>query len=57
MPKEKITISLSLPVRVKEMLQEIADKNYATKTKVVVDMIIKEYNCWFNKNKEDKVNE
>jgi hypothetical protein len=57
MSKEKITISLSLPIRVKQMLQEIADKNYATKTKVVVDMIIKEYNYWFNKKEEDKVNE
>ncbi len=57
MSKEKITISLSLPIRVKQMLQEIANKNYATKTKVVVDMIIKEYNYWFNKREEDKVNE
>ena len=56
MSKEKITISLSLPIRVKEMLQEIADKNYATKTKIVVDMIRKEYSFWFNKKEEEKVN-
>jgi predicted DNA-binding protein len=57
MSKDKITISFSLPVRVKEMLQELAELTYSTKTKVIIDMIRKDYDYWINNKKEEKVNE
>ena len=56
MSKDKITISFSLPVRVKEMLQELAELTYSTKTKVVIDMIRKDYDYWINNKKEEKEN-
>jgi len=56
MSKDKITISFSLPVRVKEMLQELAELTYSTKTKVVIDMIRKDYDYWINNKKEEKDN-
>ena len=56
MSKDKITISFSLPIRVKEMLQELAELTYSTKTKAVIDMIRKDYDYWINNKKEEKEN-
>ena len=56
MCKEKVTISFSIPKKIKEMLVELAKATYSTNTKCIVDLIRKEYNYWFNKNKEEKVN-
>jgi len=58
MSKDKVTISFSIPVRVKEMLEELAGKSYSTNTKYFVDMIRKDYAYWFDKkDKEMKDNE
>jgi len=51
MSKNKIMVAFSLPVEVNEMLQELANITFSTKTKVVVDMIRKDYNYWFDKKK------
>ena len=56
MPKDKVTISLSIPVKVKEMLGELAKKNYSTNTKYIVDLIRKDYAYWFEKKKEENDN-
>jgi len=56
MSKEKSIITISVPTEVKHMLEELADKTFSSNTKCVVDLIRKEYNYWFNKKKEEKVN-
>ena len=54
----KITVSFSIPVKVKEMLETLAEKNYSTNTKYIVDMIRKDYAYWFEKKeREEKDNE
>ena len=47
MSKNKVIISLSIPIRVKEMLEELAKRSYSTNTKYIVDMIRKDYAYWF----------
>ena len=54
MSKDKITISFSIPTKVKEMLEELASKTYSTNTKYIVDMIRKDYAYWFDKNKKEE---
>ena len=39
MSKQKVIISFSIPVRVKEMLEELANRSYSTNTKTIVDLI------------------
>ena len=53
MCKEKVTISFSIPKKIKEMLEELAKATYSTNTKCIVDLIRKEYNYWFNKKEEE----
>lgn len=48
MSKQRITISLSLPVRINEMIEEMAKQTYSTKTKIVIDAIRKEYSILKN---------
>ena len=48
----KIIVSFSIPIEVKDMLKVLADRNYSTNTKYIVDMIRKDYAYWF-KNKEE----
>ena len=66
MSKQKVIISFSIPVKVKEMLEALANRSYSTNTKCIVDMIRKDYGFWFeNKNlptmkeklEEEKLNE
>ena len=54
--RNKINISFSVPTEVKDMLEELAKMTYSSNTKYIVDMIRKDYNYWFNKKKEEKVN-
>ena len=56
MSKDKITISFSIPARLKEMLEELAKITYSTNTKVIVDMIRKDHAYWFDKKKEGENN-
>ena len=56
MNKSKTNISFSVPTEVKDMLDELAKMTYSSNTKYIVDMIRKDYNYWFNKKKEEKVN-
>ena len=56
MSKEKSIITISVPTEVKHMLEELAKMTYSSNTKYIVDMIRKDYNYWFNKKKEEKVN-
>ena len=56
MSKEKSIITISVPTEVKHMLEELAKMTYSSNTKYIVDLIRKEYNYWFNKKKEEKVN-
>ena len=57
MSKDKITISFSIPTRVKEMLEELAKLTYSSNTKCIVDMIRKDYAFWFNKKEEENNND
>lgn len=57
MSKDKVIVTFSIPVRVKEMLEELAKITYSTNTKCIVDMIRKDYAFWFNKKEEEKVND
>ena len=57
MSKDKITISFSIPTKVKEMLEELAKLTFSSNTKLFVDVIRKEYNYWFNKKEEENKNE
>ena len=57
MCKEKVTISFSIPIKIKEMLEELAKATYSTNTKCIVDMVRKDHAYWFNKKEEEKVNE
>ena len=57
MHKDKSIITISVPTEVKHMLEDLADKTFSTNTKCIVDLIRKEYNYWFNKKEEVKVNE
>ena len=57
MSKEKSIITISVPTEVKRMLEGLANKTFSSNTKCIVDLIRKEYNYWFNKKEEEKVNE
>lgn len=57
MSKNKVIVTFSIPVKVKEMLEAIAEITYSTNTKVIVDMIRKDYDYWFERKKEEKNNE
>ena len=59
MSKQKVIISFSIPVKVKEMLEALANRSYSTNTKTIVDMIRKDYDFWFEnkKTKEENDNE
>ena len=58
MSKKKVLVTFSIPVEVKAMLEELALLNFATKTRVIVDMIRKDYRFWINKNiKEEEEND
>ena len=57
MNKEKVTISFSIPAKVKEMLEALASKTYSTNTKYIVDVIRKDYAYWFDKKKEENKND
>ena len=50
--KVKVIISFSIPTKVKEMLEALAKITYSTNTKVIVDLIRKDYDYWFEKKKE-----
>ncbi len=53
---KKVVVTFSIPIQVKEMLEELANRSYSSNTKVIVDMIRKDYGFWFNKkeSKEEK---
>ena len=48
----KVIVSFSIPARVKEMLEELAEKTYSTNTKYIVDMIRRDYKYWFDKKEQ-----
>lgn len=54
MSKEKVTISFSIPIQVKEMMEKLAKKSYSTNTKYIVDLIRKDYRYWNDEKKEEK---
>jgi len=43
---KKKAISLSIPIRVYEMLEELTKMTFSTKTKIIVDGIRKEYQMY-----------
>ena len=43
MKVKKKAISISIPIGVHEMIEKLAKLTYSTKTKVIVDAIIREY--------------
>lgn len=47
MSKDKIIVTFSIPIQVKEMLDKLAKMTYSTNTKYVVDIIRKDYAYWF----------
>lgn len=53
MSKEKIIVTFSIPTEVKKMLEELADATYSSNTKVIVDMIRKDFAFWHNKKEEE----
>ena len=54
MCKEKVTISFSIPKKIKGMLVELAKATYSTNTKTFVDMVRKDHAYWFNQKEEEK---
>lgn len=46
------TLSLSMPMKVYNMLNELAQITYSTKTKVIIDAIRKEYMIYKNFNSD-----
>ena len=52
----KVIVSFSIPARVKEMLEELAEKTYSTNTKYIVDMIRRDYKYWFDKKTKEENN-
>jgi len=56
MSKSKVIVTFSIPVKVKEMLEALAKITYSTNTKVIVDLIRKDYAYWFEKKKEENDN-
>lgn len=56
MSKDKIIISFSIPVDIKEKLVKLAEREYSTNTKWFVDKVRTEYAYWFD-SKEVKINE
>ena len=53
MSKEKVIVTFSIPTEVKKMLEELADATYSSNTKVIVDMIRKDFAFWHNKKEEE----
>lgn len=49
----KIIVSFSIPIEVKEMLEKLAKATYSSNTKYIVDMIRKDYKYWFDKKEEE----
>ena len=56
MSKDKVIVTFSIPVKVKEMLDELAKITFSTNTKYIVDMVRKDYAYWFEKKKEENNN-
>ena len=56
MHKDKSIITISVPTEVKRMLEDLADKTFSSNTKVIVDMIRKDFAFWFNKKEEEVKN-
>ena len=54
---KKVVVTFSIPIQVKEMLEELANRSYSSNTKVIVDMIRKDYGYWFDKKKEENDND
>jgi len=57
MSKDKIVVTFSIPVKVKEMLEELAKLTFSSNTKCIVDLIRKDHAYWFDKKKEVKNND
>ena len=53
---DKVIVSFSIPVQVKEMLEELAKATYSSNTKCIVDMIRKDYKYWFDKKDKEENN-
>jgi len=51
---KKVVVTFSIPIRVKEMLEELAKMTYSSNTKCIVDMIRKDHAFWFDKKEENK---
>ena len=49
---KKIIVSFSIPIEVKDMLKVLAERNYSSNTKYIVDLIRKDFKYWFDKNEE-----
>ena len=54
---KKVVVTFSIPIKVKEMLEELARITYSSNTKVIVDMIRIDYKFWFEKKNEENDNE
>ena len=57
MPKNKIIVSFSIPIEVKDMLKVLAERNYSSNTKYIVDLIRRDYKYWFENKKLESVKE
>lgn len=44
--QKRRTISLSIPIRIYDMLNELAQLTYSTKTKIIVDAVIREHRIY-----------
>jgi len=53
---KKVVVTFSIPIRVKEMLEELAKMTYSSNTKTIVDIIRKDYEFWFNKKEKEVEN-
>lgn len=52
----KVIVSFSIPIEVKDMLKVLAERNYSSNTKYVVDLIRKEHSYWFDKKEKEEKN-
>ncbi len=50
---KKVVVTFSIPTQVKEMLEELANRSYSSNTKVIVDMIRKDFAFLFGEKKEE----
>ena len=51
---KKIIVSFSIPIEVKDMLKVLAERNYSSNTKYIVDLIRKDYKYWFDKKEKEE---